>query len=365
MVSPRLFIIYKPTIVRWWVSFAVMATYILYTPLAQTQEVLFPGLEGEELANAIRMEYAPTELLSEGPMRDTLYARVFLVDDSVRCIYSGLAKHLPAGVDPSQWLYGTGQEINSMNLEHAWPQSKGADKGPGHRNMHHLYPSRSGINSDRGNDPYGEIDDHLTLKWYRGAQTTGTIPTSDIDAFSEYRNGRFEPRENVKGDIARAMFYFWTIYRDDAVSADPDFFELQREVLCAWHEHDPVDPSERERNQIISTYQGGLTNPFIDDCSLAFRAYCQDLPGCTQVRQSDPDRHDAEIIYDHAASRFLISGALGRTWTVRLVDMAGRLQGVETVEAGMYYTPRISTSGIYFLQARSGPDQLVKKIFLP
>jgi len=66
---------------------------------------LFPGLEGEALADAIRNEYTPVQLLNDTQVKDTLYAKVFIENDSVRCIYSGLAHYLPPGVDPSQWVY--------------------------------------------------------------------------------------------------------------------------------------------------------------------------------------------------------------------------------------------------------------------
>jgi endonuclease I len=50
-----------------------------------------------------------------------------------------------------------------MNLEHSWPQSKGADTDkPGGRNMHHLFPSRSAINGDRGDFPFSDIPDAST-----------------------------------------------------------------------------------------------------------------------------------------------------------------------------------------------------------
>jgi endonuclease I len=163
-----------------------------------------------------------------------LCARIFIENDSVKCIYSGLPHYLPSGVDPSQWVFGNGNEVESINLEHGWPQAKGAGDGTnGNMNMYHLFPSRVAINSDRADFPYSDIEDHSTQTWYYLGQEMSNIPTSNIDAYSEFDPGVFEPRESVKGDIARAMFYFWTIYRDDAVAADPGYFELQREDLCA------------------------------------------------------------------------------------------------------------------------------------
>jgi hypothetical protein len=72
---------------------------------------LFPGMEGDELVNAIRAAYTPAVLLTEAQVKDTLYAKVFIQHDSVHCIYSGLAHDLPPGVDPSQWIYENGTAV--------------------------------------------------------------------------------------------------------------------------------------------------------------------------------------------------------------------------------------------------------------
>ena len=46
-----------------------------------------------------------------------------------------------------------------------------------------------------------------------------------IDKYSELGSaGQFEPQEEVKGDIARAMMYTYTIYRDLVAPTNPGFF---------------------------------------------------------------------------------------------------------------------------------------------
>ena len=39
-----------------------------------------------------------------------------------------------------------------------------------------------------------------------------------------------------KGDIARTIFYFYTMYNNEA---DANFFEVQKQQLKIWHEQDP------------------------------------------------------------------------------------------------------------------------------
>ena len=330
--------------------------------VAQANAQLFPGLVGENLVQAIQDNYTPAQLLTETQVKDTLYAKVFIQGDSVHCIYSDLAHDLPSGVDPSQWIYESGTEVNSMNLEHGWPQAKGASEGkPGNRNMHHLFPSRTAINGDRGDLPFGEIADNTTQKWYHMGIETSMKPTSNIDVYSEFKTGLFEPREAVKGDIARAMFYFWTIYRDDAVQADPLFFDLMKDNLCLWHEEDPADSFEVLRTQRIASYQDGKENPFIIDCSLAKRAYCPNLEECTIVANERVTQTNERILFDAEEHILVIHADAGKKWNVQIFDISGKkIFVVETDSNQKVFMPSFYP-GIYFIVASSGSQRLFGK----
>ena len=100
---------------------------------------------------------------------------------------------------------------SGINTEHTFPQSKGARNGNARSDMHHLFPARAGVNEARSNYPFGEIKDSRTDRWYYKAITKRSIPTVGIDEYSESIRGLFEPREDHKGNVARAMFYFYTI----------------------------------------------------------------------------------------------------------------------------------------------------------
>lgn len=315
---------------------------------------LFPGLTGEPLVQALQENFTPVVLLNDAQAKDTLYAKVYRTDDSVRCIYSGMARLLPEGVDPSQYLYGTGQEVFSMNLEHGWPQSKGAGKGTdGNTNMYHLFPSRTEINSIRGDHPFQEIADQQTTRWFYQQDEMSSVPSINIEGYSEYAAGRFEPREHVKGDIARAMFYFWTIYRDDAVDEDPDFFGLQAEYFCDWHYQDPVDEAEIRRNEIIASYQGGKQNPFIVDCSLIMRAYCQDQPECLQVDVGDAHQTKVTLRYNPAERAFYLEGDDTIVqWHITVIDTIGRVYTSTKVEGTTFPGGQSFPPGTYYASAR-------------
>jgi endonuclease I len=303
---------------------------------------------------ALQDSYTPGQLLNDAQAKDTLYFRVWRKQDSVRCIYTGLARYLPVGVDPSQHLYGTGQEVESINLEHSWPQSKGAGEGTdGNVNMHHLFPSRSDVNADRADFPFKEIPDATTQRWYYRQFEMNTIPSNNVDAYSEYAANVFEPREEVKGDIARALFYFWTIYREDATAADPGFFNQQMETLCQWHYQDPVDEDEASRNEIIASYQDGKINPFISDCSLVMRAYCGSLPTCITANSDDPHfGSDIQLRFSATDQRFFLVGFPDSPpWNLRVFDIAGRLQVDERITEQEFSLDFRLPSGYYIAVA--------------
>ena len=98
--------------------------------------------------------------------------------------------------------------------------------------MHNLFPSRVKTNNDRGNRPFGESPDASTTRWYLLNTELTNVPSSMIDKYSELGSaGQFEPREEVKGDIARAMMYTYTIYRDLVVPAIRDFSNAKEHSL--------------------------------------------------------------------------------------------------------------------------------------
>ena len=143
--------------------------------------------------------------------------------------------------------------------------------------MHHLFPSREDVNNYRASKPYKDIPDNETNRWYYLDQQLSNIPNTNIDEYSEGTGDYFEPREDMKGNVARASFYFYTMYKDEADAADQGYFQSMLETLCFWHYEDPVDQQEWLRNIKIAKYQELKPNPFVLDCSLAGRIYCGEI----------------------------------------------------------------------------------------
>lgn len=142
-----------------------------------------------------------------------------------------------------------------VNIEHTWPQSRfnnGRSKSFQKSDLHHLYPTQSVANSTRGNVIFQELSEN------------NAEPVNGCDlSLAGYANGTrgFEPPEDHKGNVARALFYFSLRY-------DLKISYAEEVILRAWNFNDPVDEDERRRNDIIESIQGNR-NPFIDDAELA------------------------------------------------------------------------------------------------
>ncbi|WP_424955136.1 endonuclease [Jeotgalibacillus salarius] len=154
--------------------------------------------------------------------------------------------------------YDNGGLVDEWNREHVWPQSKGdfgTVMGTG-TDLHALRPTDVTVNSSRQN-----------LDYDNGGRVHPEAPNTFYDGDS------WEPRDEVKGDIARMVFYMAVRYEGDAGEVDLEVLD-QVEVdgpylgklstLKEWHDQDPVDAFERNRNEVIFDEYQGNRNPFID-----------------------------------------------------------------------------------------------------
>ena len=290
------------------------------------QSSLYSDLSGDALLEKIVEDYRPINVLRYSTAKDVMYAEIYNVNDSVSCVYSGHTIDLPKGIDPSVHLYSNGSS-DGINAEHTYPRSKGAaeEYGNGYSDLHHLFPTRSAINTSRDNFPFGEIEDNKATSWFYANKTLSTIPSDLIDHYSERINGMFEPREDHKGNVARAIFYFYTMYEEAALDADPTFFENQRATLCRWQFQDPADDLEIERTYKIASYQDDLPNPFVLDCTLSNRTYCEEFDlACASLTTPVDDIDQAKIeLYPSPVVDRLHVISEGQSH-VRVFDMMGR-----------------------------------------
>lgn len=244
---------------------------------AQLHESVLPELQGDELLQTLQEQYRPSTVLPYNRVRDTLFRNIDARNDTLYGIYTEFAVYLPPGQDPTEAAFQAG-----INTEHSYPRGKGAGGFIPESDMHHLFPTRVEVNADRANFPYAEVPDEEAIHWYYKNQKVNFQPSADTGQFSELGVMAFEPPNAYKGDIARAIFYFYTMYTQAANAEDPDFFELQRPTLCQWQAQDPVGQREWDRTKAIAGYQEGKANPFVLDCTLATRCYCEEeVSPCT------------------------------------------------------------------------------------
>lgn len=243
----------------------------LFTLQLQAQFFIEPCKFGQPLIDELQNQYTPSRYQGYGPARDLLYSRVDNVGNDLSCVYTGYTVTLDPLQDPSQSAYQNGA---GLNAEHIYPQAKGAGSEPERGDMHNIYPCKVNVNSDRGNCRYNDIVDSDTETWYILGTTQSNIPSSNIDGYSErdVEDCQWEPREEMKGDLARTIFYFYAIYQSTCDNEDPNFFPNQKDILLQWHYQDLPDSIERRRDSLIGIIQGNR-NPFVLDSSLARRSF--------------------------------------------------------------------------------------------
>ncbi len=236
------------------------------------QEIIFPGLRGDSLTKMLVNYYTPATILPYDQARTKLYSIIDNHQDSVECFYSGYKIPIPQNTNVLSWTAKYG-----IQTEHLFPRSKGAASLPALGDLHHLVPAKSTINTLRNNSPFLEIPDNTTNYWILNDKILLKPIAKLLDQYSESQKAAFEPREAVKGDVARSILYFYTIYKSAADKKSKTFFTSMLPDLCAWSKLDKVDSLEYNRTMDIARLQGNI-NPFIFDPSLAERCYCAAFP---------------------------------------------------------------------------------------
>ena len=185
-------------------------------------------------------------------------------NDKVWDIYSDV----PNGTPPYEFTFVTDQcgnyggEGDCYNREHLWAQSWTNDNSTHKTDLHHVYPTDGYVNNRRGNYAFGEVGN---ASWT--SQNGGKLGPNTVSGFS---GTVFEPIDDYKGDIARALMYVSVrYYQEDNSWSTSDMTNKSviknwaMTMLLRWHEEDPVDEKEINRNNKVYNIQGNR-NPFVD-----------------------------------------------------------------------------------------------------
>ncbi len=175
-------------------------------------------------------------------------------DDNIILFYTGWSI-------PKANFASSIDSLDYWNREHVWAKSHGdfgTDPGAG-TDAHALRPVDNSVNNARS---YKDFDEGGN-EYYDNGIPTGCYSTTST----------WEPRDEVKGDVARTILYMDVRYEGtngelDLTAVDQiNTFPLPQHgklsTLLQWHQQDPPDAFERRRNDVIHRWQKNR-NPFID-----------------------------------------------------------------------------------------------------
>ena len=186
-----------------------------------------------------------TTMMNQFEIRDTTAGQSYVL-----CVYSGERKVFN---DPFDWT-ATGYS-REHTYSHSWMPTFPADnpEQKEYNDQHNLYPTNlQNANTPRSNLPMDII--------------TGNTVFSYLNCAVGYRaDGQlcFTPRNEQRGNVARAMFYMATCYNGQSGNNWQLPTNQSQAILKAWHYADLPDNYEIARNEFIYSLQNNR-NPYID-----------------------------------------------------------------------------------------------------
>ena len=261
-------------------------------------------------------------------------------------------------------------ECKGYNREHAMCQSwfgtaslAGKEMSSSKKNspgsdIFHIYPTAYGMNSRRGNRPYGEVAVAAYTSFNgtkygtpKSISVSNTVAGVFVEASISMSTNVFEPVDEYKGDIARS--YFGTMVKwagewafnkaeegrvifDATIDADTHYGPENNygltpygvAMLLKWHRQDPVSQKEVDRNNGIQKTQGNR-NPFIDYPYLAEYIW----------GERSGQELDFDLLLCSADERFQLgvsNGFLGQDVEI-IVDTVFWMVGEEIIDSSFVY----------------------------
>jgi len=173
---------------------------------------------------------------------------------AVDLIYSGE----PIAAKP----YG---EQDTWTREQLWPDSRGAVGSHAFADIHNNRPENTRVSMIKREMLFGSCG---TVE-FGDACEKPAFATGPSD--TEQDGKVWLPPENVRGDIARALFYMELRYKKEDLGLEivdcPPFVNGKMAYLSQlleWHAADPVSDEELERNTNACANWQGNRNPFVD-----------------------------------------------------------------------------------------------------
>ncbi len=282
----------------------------------------------------------------------------------VTCVYSGENK---VYTEPFDWTtQGFSREHTYC---HNWMPTNPADspERPEYDDFHHLFPTnQNDANAVRSNYPLGVV----------------VTPTSTYlgSKFGLDANGHqvFEPRDEHKGDAARAIMYAAICYNGidgfnwklrNPISSSIAYGEDQA-VLKQWHFQDPPSNWEISRNDFIDSLQHNR-NPFIDSinyvCYVDFSQMTYRSLGCSSSASLDEELMTNFAIYPVPSREVVyvqVNGTMINEYTI--YDMQGRVVTSSSNFESKVLTIPTNTykSGSYMITVTTPYGRVTKKMII-
>lgn len=290
-------------------------------------------------------------IIDDFQYRDTVIAGVS--KKAINCAYSD-EKYIYS--DPWSWTFYSREHCFCKSWMPTFPLTT----TPEYSDYHNLFPvNQSFVNSYRSNNPMGEVDS-ISFQYYNGMLGYDTL-----------NHLIYEPSDNIKGNVARAMFYVLVCY--DGVDGNewrlPDtlsvFYPYGQDVnvLYAWHVLDSVDNWEMSRNDFIGNVQGNR-NPFIDHPEWVDLIDFDNMKlwtgGCSSYEELKKTEIKTDIFPNPASGNFFIrmTGLNEKVeGVVKITDLTGRLIYSQSflMRPGRNVTEidNVLQSGIYIVNVES------------
>lgn len=281
--------------------------------------------------------------------------------DNVILIYSGVSVN-------------AAQEYNSGNgwtREHVWAKSRGdfgTTLGPG-TDAHALRPQDNSTNSQRSNRGFDNCSNCSSVYDTWSNNTNSFLDTSDWS---------FEPRDEVKGDVARMLFYMavryegYDSYPDLELSetiapqSNKDPFHGKLAILLEWHRNDPVDSWETNRNDVIYYNFQNNRNPFIDHPEIAEHLWGTktSIPWPEAPLDVSEFNDNMLQLYPNPASDYINISGLNNNTIIEVYDAVGRKVLFKELTLSHERLNTSQLNGVYMFKLTQGGKSIMKRVII-
>lgn len=281
----------------------------------------------------------------------------------VNCVYTGIPY-----IYNGQFVWWTGQAGNPANLtrEHtfaqswmpsntggSWPNGPNGKELPEYNDMHNLFPAdQINGNAKRSNFPFGVV-----------VNPTFTSPTG-LGKLGSNSVGQtvWEPRNDHKGDLARALMYMSVCYNGIAGRNWKFPTSQSPAVIMSWHLEDTVSNLEIARHEYIASQQKNR-NPFIDNPQWQNRINFSNMTLITGMEKINFARSIATYPNPateqlHVDATLLFRGPIPYT----IMDVLGKTVKSGQLNEAQSVIEMPVLSGLYYLQLDTESGKVLLKI---